>query len=119
MPELALMDRLGASALSICCTASLMHCRLWVTARYSTAPLAVRITSLPLRSNSGVPRLCSRRLICLLIALWVRCSSLAARVKVPSRTTASNATTALRGGSFFVLMDGVPPVRRCIGSVRG
>ncbi|MNN77624.1 hypothetical protein D3C81_1941080 [compost metagenome] len=102
---LAAMDKPGAWAPSICCTASLMHCRLCVTARYKTEPLTVRLISLPLRSNSGVPRLDSRRLICLLTALCVRCSSVAARVKVPRRTTASKATMALSGGSFFDVMD--------------
>ncbi|MNR51937.1 hypothetical protein D3C85_1716980 [compost metagenome] len=62
------------------------------------SPAVVRAIPRARRSNRIAPRCSSSTLICLLTALWVRYSSLAARVKLPVRTTASKAIRVSSGG---------------------
>lgn len=75
----------------------------------SSAPAAVRVTPRGLRSNSGTLRLLSSARICLLTALCVRNSSVAAWVKLPQRPTASKVMRVSRGGRVrrYRLMTGL------------
>jgi len=69
-----------------------------LTSTNSEAPLAVSFTPRAWRSNSSVLSDSSRARICLLTALWVRHSSVAARVKLALRPTASKVTRVSSGG---------------------